>query len=137
MGTLYFWYLYLLYFCMSSNKFLSKMRLGLSLNCPSFLGKSEAHCPYKIVLIKKKSVMGRCRWIPRGNVRGGRNRTVWESLSMKGIVVESARESSLSLSKLGHSLIFAIIRLSYTFFLYKDNFIRTTSLVFVEKLRTN
>ena len=30
---------------------------GLSLNCPYLLGKSEAHFPYKIVLIKKKSVL--------------------------------------------------------------------------------
>ena len=29
-----------------------KNSLGLSLNCPSFMGKYEAHCPYKVVLIK-------------------------------------------------------------------------------------
>ena len=33
-GTSYFQYIYLLYFCIYLSKFLSKMSLGLSLNCP-------------------------------------------------------------------------------------------------------
>ena len=39
-------------FSMYLKTFPSKMRLGISLNCPSSWGKSEAHYSYEIVLMK-------------------------------------------------------------------------------------
>ena len=43
-------------------KVFAKTRLDLSLNCLQYLGKSEAHCPYKIVFIKRKKCIRYIYW---------------------------------------------------------------------------
>jgi len=39
----------------------------MSLNCPQFVAKSEPHCPYKIVLLRKKECISNRREAPDKN----------------------------------------------------------------------